>query len=221
MISPPFLELGFYFGDMNTNEALQHVSTWLIKRGCEPSVSGAEQPTPGTFRITFTSNSQATGVLAECLLSASRAAERTSEDTRPIVISCDGSQFEKAALDPTFDIEELGREVVALFKDAVAYLSPTYASLTFEYGLESPSELQLDARSYAFKDCYISQQFLDRSILEKIVEQAEGAVCGLSCNGLFLFCNEAFAQRKTTIGPEEANSLSEYIARLIAQSESA
>lgn len=60
---------------------------------------------------------------------------------------------------------ERGAKALALFREMVSLLDPSYAAITVDYTLETPEQLRSDPRSLSFRDFYLSRQYLTPSVM--------------------------------------------------------
>ena len=120
--------------------------------------------------------------------------EATQKDKHPISILTEGAMFsEPEILRQTYgkeNIRQAGLKVYQRFKSLVQQLNPSYASITVEYGLECPTDLQIDCRSLAFSDFFASQDFFGQSNLNILSNLFEDAYQEKLDNGIYISCND-------------------------------
>jgi hypothetical protein len=64
--------------------------------------------------------------------------------------------------------KQVAARALTAFKKLVSLLLPTYASITVDYGLENPCDLQRDSRSLAFRDFYLGRRDFGEKFLEEL-----------------------------------------------------
>jgi hypothetical protein len=83
-----------------------------------------------------------------------------------VAIWVEGEVFSRACSETGSKREQkVAAKALDTFKTLISYLRPTYAAITVDYGLETPCDLRLDSRSYAFFDFYLSRDDFGESFL--------------------------------------------------------
>jgi len=87
-------------------------------------------------------------------------------DSHPVAIWTEGGAF-----DPYLSkgaMKKVGDRAYRVFRELVPLLSPAYASITIEWGLECPAELRQGHGSQAFQDFYASKDVLGHQVMAKL-----------------------------------------------------
>ena len=122
--------------------------------------------------------------------------EATQKDKRPILILTEGEMFSGPEILRQMygeeKIRQAGLKVYQRFKSLVQQLNPSYASINIECSLKCPTDLQIDWRSFAFSDFFVSQDFFDQSNLNILSNIFEDAYQEKLDNGIYFSCNNDF-----------------------------
>lgn len=110
----------------------------------------------------------------------------------------------------------VGDRVCSRFLQFVELLQPDYASITVEYGLECPTDLRHDPRSYAFTDFFISSDYVGSNNLATIRDIFRGAYIQPLANGLYVSCTKNFNPHAIELERTDATGRSGTLAKLIA-----
>jgi hypothetical protein len=108
--------------------------------------------------------------------------------------------------------------VLSRFRNLVRQLEPAYASIVVEWGLESPTDLDKDARSPAFQDFYLSTAHLGSD-----VTKAARAIFGSErtealSDGLLVLSSTGWAERPlepTSVRLARAHEIARLITKAI------
>lgn len=151
----------------------------------------------------------------EILSYTSISPQASNTDQHPLAIWSEGELF-SGPFKHTRRTQLEGRRVYERFRDLVAASRPDYAAITNEMGLECPTDLRRDPRSYAFKDFYVSEDFLGRAKLVKLHEWFQDAYREELADGVYISCNRAFNPNEMELESEEAQWRSLRVAKLIS-----
>jgi len=142
--------------------------------------------------------------------------ESVGVDTHPLVIWSEGEAFSGPDRRVTKATRRAGRKVYDRFLALVKILSPAYAAITVEYSLECPTDLRYDSRSYAFRDFFVSGEFIGQSNLRQIREMFEDAYVEVVNSGLYISSFSAFNPLNEDLNSQLATSKSVIVAKVIA-----
>jgi len=92
---------------------------------------------------------------------------RPSQHGTVIGIWGDGSWLSTGSTEVDAFQKKCGPRVLEVFRTLIGEMSPTYAAITVDYGLETPDELRRDPRSYAFRNFYLSARLLSQSVIRR------------------------------------------------------
>lgn len=112
----------------------------------------------------------------------------------------------------------VGLKTRSVFVDLVRRLNPTYAAITFDYGLESPCDLRDDPRTYAFRDFYLqSEQFGVKAFQEMKSRFPNADYEDLGC-GVIVTTTKPFVRDvdRFEFSSSEAHELSAYVGGIVA-----
>lgn len=146
-----------------------------------------------------------------------------THDYHPIAILVDGAALKKSEAGSNGRAGLLGRKVLEFFRDAVMTLKPGYAAISIESSLECPSDLAVNGKSTALRDCFISNDFCGRECRELVARMApdayiEGLPSGVIalCSGL---CRPDVAAEKGSISDDVSNAIAELVASQMSNRE--
>jgi hypothetical protein len=139
-------------------------------------------------------------------------------DHHPLAVWAEGSAFDGTL--PTINRArtlKVGLRAYKSFVSLVQSLSPAYASITSEIGLDCPSDLLQDPRSYAFSDFYISESYIGSSALEKICKLYADSYIQRLANGIYISTYEFLNPDHLSIDSAKIAWLSIEVAKLIGE----
>jgi hypothetical protein len=114
---------------------------------------------------------------------------------------------------------KVGSRALAVFKDLVTQLQPTYGAITVDYGLETPYDLRDDPRTYAFRDFYLDRTSFGDDSLRAIRDRFPNAVHQDFANGQITTTTRVFSRTpwESDIPSSEAYSLSVFVGRMVSR----
>lgn len=136
-------------------------------------------------------------------------------DHHPLSIWAEGDCFSKPTGIGNKEKDSKGLYFYEKLKNIVGSTNPSYASLTVEYGLECPSDLDKHSKSYAFRDFYICSEFAGSSLTSKLKYLLSGAYQEPMSNGIYISTNRFFNPDRVQLGPDISAVLSCRIGRMI------
>jgi hypothetical protein len=145
-------------------------------------------------------------------LSISQTAAVT--DRHPLAISTEATLF--SGPQDRERANAVGKRAYRRFRLLIEAANPSYAAITVEYALECPADLRRDPRSIAFRDFYVSEQYLGTDKLKVVEGLFNGAFVERIGEGLYISCNEAFNPKEIKKDSEEAAWQSVEVAKVIA-----
>lgn len=153
----------------------------------------------------------------EIVTFASISSEAAKRDRHPVSILTEGEVFTGTLRNAhTKRAQRVGLRLYQQFRALVEQLDPSYAAITFEYGMECPTDLQADPRSYAFRDFYISRSYMRSSDVDRIQAMFSGAYIESLTNGVYISCTNRLNPQQGAIEAGQATQLSSDVARIIA-----
>ncbi|UGA42757.1 hypothetical protein HU230_0031385 [Bradyrhizobium quebecense] len=195
MLDAPFLELAYFVGEANLEQALDKVR--------------AETPLEGAARKFTASN----------VIGIAGPAEQLAVRGGVIELRTEGEAFcgPSARLDPR--ARRLGNIAYRRFVHWARLLNPTYGAILVEYSLENPDELRKDQRSLAFRDFYLAKRALDVRAWSKLHEiVGDRAYRHALPDGLYVSMTPYFNPEAAGLASGDAQVLSAKIAELLARS---
>ena len=249
---PPFLEFGFYFGDVPETDAFERLVTALLEGGAKFAGTGAAHrgpkirdekfasihdqeletvplrdltdmtqcladPDTRLIQVYLEGASGITSGLIEPVGYLSVSSEAALIDRHPLAIWTEATLFSGP---PGQQISErakdAGKQAYQRFRFLVEKLRPSYAAITVEYALECPADLRRDARSLAFRDFFVSEQYLGADKLKMVEGLFRDAFIERIGDGLYISCSEIFNPMGVKKDAEEAAWQSVEVAELIA-----
>jgi hypothetical protein len=194
-LSPPFLELAYFVGEANIEQAIDKV------RAETPlEEAGRKFTAPGVIGIA--------GQLEKMAVRGGVMELRT-----------DGEAFCGRPNRLKSRARSIGNIVYRRFVHFAGLLNPVYGAILVEYSLESPSELRRDSRSLAFQNFYLAKRGLDErswSALHEIV--GDRVYSSALPSGVYISMTTYFNREAKGIASLEAQALSVKIAELLARS---
>jgi len=142
--------------------------------------------------------------------------EAVGVDMHPLAIRTAGGFFSAPGKRSATAARKYGARVYARFLALVQSLDPAYAAITIEYSLECPTDLRHDPRSYAFRDCFINEQYVGIAILRRAKNLFADAYVEILSKGLYVSCSSPFNPMNMEVDSESAISKSVAVAKLIA-----
>lgn len=136
-------------------------------------------------------------------------------DRHPVAIWVEGCALSFGGDSIPRSARRIGRKTFKAFSSLVRSLNPSYAAITVDYGLECPADLSYN-ESLAFRDCFVSKEFVGAQFLDNLVDRLHGAYYEQLATGLILCCSELFAPTFTSIDSRSAFALSAMISRRIS-----
>lgn len=146
------------------------------------------------------------------------------QDVPPVSILSTGDLFSLARL-PLSDSnkymaqsKKAGKKVYTRLKAIVEAINPSYASITIEWPLESPSDLRTDPRSLAFRDFYIKESFIGTTQIDLFKNLYNGAYIEDMKNGIYVSCTREFNPRNIDVDRTAPpwNTISTRVGKIIA-----
>lgn len=154
--------------------------------------------------------------LSEIVGYESISEEAARQDHHPVAIWTEGTLFSGPAGEE-FDAatKEVGFRLYERFRRLVEGLRPSYATITLEYDLECPADLKRDPRSLAFRDFYISGEYIGADALKTIATLFREAYIETLAEGLYVSCTAEFNPAHRGLDNEYAQRQSVEVARQI------
>lgn len=139
------------------------------------------------------------------------------DESNVVAIWVEGAAFSR---DPKSQISKKEKQVAAraltAFRKLVSLLRPTYASITVDYGLETPNDLRHDPRSLAFRDFYLGRADFGEPFLEKLRTKFPTSVYDDHKLGQITLTTAAFRLAAgDDSGGDDGYELSEFVGRSI------
>jgi hypothetical protein len=155
--------------------------------------------------------------LSEIVGYESISEEAARQDHHPVAIWTEGTLFSGPAGEPFgATTKETGLRLSERFRRLVERLRPSYAAITLEYDLECPADLKRDPRSLAFRDFYISGEYIGADTLKTIAMLFRAAYIETLAEGLYVSCTAEFNPERRGLDNEYAQWQSVEVASLIA-----
>lgn len=212
-LQPPHLELNFYFSNKR-EEGFQSVLNTLIDLGASYHNEHFTTKKPLTYILL----DKATGLVkrGEILQYATISEEASQNDHPPIQLITSGAIFDSM---PSAEkkMRQSAKKVYRRFIKIIEMTNPSYASVTFEYDMECPSDLERDPKTIAFSDFYIDKDFIGHNNIEQIRSVYTKGFIEAVANGLYISCwrfNPKGKKLDKSYHPSEEQKL---VAKLIAQ----
>jgi hypothetical protein len=140
-------------------------------------------------------------------------------DRHPLAVRTEAAPFSGPPSQPAGSgAKEAGKQAYLRFRFLVAELRPAYSAITIEYALECPADLRSDPRSLAFRDFYVSEQFIGADKLRVVENLFEGAFQERIGDGLYVSSSDVFNPMGVGKDAEESAWQSVEVAKLIALS---
>ena len=134
-------------------------------------------------------------------------------ESRIVALSISAPEFAHIPNDRTAHM--VASPAVELFLRLCTRLSPLYASLTVDYDLETPEQLEQDPRSYAFSDFYVDSDFLT-GYKQELLSLVEGSFVEPVHNGIYISGTRYFNPDRKSLMPSSATASSQ-VARLLVR----
>jgi hypothetical protein len=156
---------------------------------------------------------EATGVGgAEIVTYLRRRPKPYSQDRAPIAIWTSGDTFWGTEARGTQAIARRdGRIIYKRFIELVKRFDPDYGSISFEWGLETPSELATRSSTFSFHNCYLSKAIVEGLTIPK------NAYVEVLPNGMYISGYEYFNPKGKSVTHPELDQFSGDVAKKIAR----
>jgi hypothetical protein len=203
-ITPPFLELHFYFATMSETDALWCMVESALSLGAISNLTRDE-----LFDYVVHSNADNVAINMGCLSgtlhksfglltygSISEEAARYGYQ-RPIAIWTSADTF--SGLPDYLDeklMQQEGRRIYKRFCAFIEYTQPSYASITCENDLGCPYDLRRAPNPDAFRTFFVSEAYAGRVRLEKLHTMFAGAHIEQVHDGLYISCDPYFSPKR-------------------------
>ena len=247
---PPFIEIGLYFSELDSRSALEKVAWHFVEnlgalpkrvflskdrpvlgrnvethekklaRGSDLFIAMREHAGP-VHKLVLEKASKVIPNVREYISSVPISEKAVRFDKNPVAIQIEGVAFSRPASGKIpASAKKIGNKVNRFFKEVVASLSPSYGSITVEYGLECPRDLKSDPRSLAFRDFYIAESFIGAEGIRSICKQFPGVHHCAAHNGQFTFSSGLFSPIPLDSSSIDGYELSQVVAEIIAKTAS-
>lgn len=204
----PFLEFNFYWADVAEGDAFARLVAALLDLGavfrrCDiASMDELEQaltdPGADLIQVNMEGATSTTRGVAEIVTYLDLPEGVARSDHRPIAIWTEGQWTEawlhetKAGLHETKAglqrARTLGRRAKDRFCALIERTRPSYAAITVEYELPTPSALRRKPDGHAFHDFYVSASYLGREALAGLADLFAGAYIEPVADGVYISC---------------------------------
>jgi hypothetical protein len=146
--------------------------------------------------------------------------EASVRDSHPIVLWADGSTFsipDRAVNGAREERTRQGKIIYEYFRSIVDDLRPSYAAITSEEALECPTDLRKDHKSLAFKDFYISVDYIGENNLRLIREEFSQAYIEPMADGIYISTYKYMNPENIGLDSHVSSEKSFLVARLIGE----
>ena len=144
---------------------------------------------------------------------------KSKKDYHPIVVLGEGELFcgpdsvKEQSKQPT---QQEGQKTYERFLEIIEMLQPAYGSITVEYSLECPTDLREDDRSLAFRDFFISEEYIGGANIAIIQDIFADAYQAKVKGGLYVSCSWCLNPQRKDLESNIAYKGSRTVAQLIA-----
>ena len=152
--------------------------------------------------------------------------EFTENDSRCVAILVEGEAFSiiggetsrKRKKIATQKQKKIAAKALKCFKLLVDSLTPSYAAITFEYGLETPEKLKLDSNSYGFFDFYLSNKHFSFESIRHLQNSCPECFFETLSKGSLIISSPFFRNDKNDFPDDHSRyDLSKNVANLISR----
>lgn len=139
-------------------------------------------------------------------------------DHHPIAIWTTGALFSGPAdKSRRRQRRRVGSQIQQRFLDLIRILRPSYAAVTVEIALECPTDLRIDARTGAFQEFYVSENYLGAHRMSRVLNSFPNAYRETIADGWYISCWGDFNPQGREVEHGEANKGSSAVVALIAE----